>query len=113
MDAFQPIQGHTHRVTFLNCGQGGLPRRLRAPGVEMASSNEKPPPGLFANRRSRCAREERFSRAWEEENVRYGTLAGLLGRPPTDEEAVLASTLIQWLGTECGQFFLGTLKEDP
>lgn len=63
--------------------------------------------------------ERRFAEAWEDINRRSGimgsrTLACLLATPedrgtplePTQRERRIAATLIQWLGSPVGQFFL-------
>jgi hypothetical protein len=71
--------------------------------------------GLSAN-----PEEQRFAEAWARENAEHSghTLAYLLdpnsgtkGRPrePTDREHVVAATVVQWLGSPCGQGFLRDL----
>lgn len=70
--------------------------------------------------------EKVFAEAWDAVNrgpteMGVRTLDALLGdgtrdRVPTAEERELAATLIQWLGSPCGQFFLNELgykKEVP
>lgn len=63
--------------------------------------------------------EELFANLWEEQNARGGfsTLARLLDpehqhgpREPTQEQATIAATVIQWLGSPVGQFFLQQAK---
>ena len=77
--------------------------------------------------RGRCAyriasnpEEGRFARAWAEANARHnGILFCLLNTPdasccgrsvqPTDEQAELAATVVQWLGSPVGESFLDGL----
>lgn len=64
--------------------------------------------------------EKAFAEAWDainrgptETGVRtldYLLMSdGISSREPTAEERTLAATLIQWLGSPCGQFFLNEL----
>jgi hypothetical protein len=64
--------------------------------------------------------EKAFAEAWDainrgplETGVRtldYLLIAdGVTAREPTAEERELAATVVQWLGSTCGQFFLGEL----
>lgn len=52
-------------------------------------------------------RENAFIDEWNKLNtfssISSSGLTALLGRGPTQEEATLAATIIQWLGTNCGQ----------
>ncbi|MDA4132151.1 MAG: hypothetical protein OK454_03380 [Thaumarchaeota archaeon] len=64
--------------------------------------------------------EELFAKLWEGQNDcggSFGTLAYLLDpehqhspREPTQEQATVAATVIQWLGSPVGQFFLLSAK---
>lgn len=74
--------------------------------------------GLQPHRLKDNPEEERFAKAWAEQNKHGNNLAYLLdsasggnGRPadasPRDE--VVAATVIQWLGSPVGQAFLEEL----
>ena len=66
--------------------------------------------------------EKKIANKWEEENWRGGILAHLLdqrpvqgGSPPepSDRDALVAATVIQWLGSPVGQHFLEELGFMP
>jgi hypothetical protein len=71
--------------------------------------------GLHTYRFKENPEEKRFAKAWEDQN-RYGKiLAWLLdarseqtGYPPdaSERDEVVAATVIQWLGSPVGQYFL-------
>ena len=75
------------------------------------------------NARQRLAynpEEKLFAEAWDAINrgpteigvrtLDYLLMAdGISSREPTAEERTLAATIIQWLGSPCGQFFLNEL----
>jgi hypothetical protein len=62
-------------------------------------------------------REDAFADEWKSENQAIHerscmdpTLARLLGRMPTQDEATAVATVIQWLGSNCGQGFLHAVQ---
>jgi hypothetical protein len=64
-------------------------------------------------------REISFAHIWEEENEKHNILgcllsgwpAGVIARP-TEEEKIVAASVIQWLGTNVGQAFLQSCEID-
>jgi len=73
--------------------------------------------GLHAYRLQREPKEKQFAEAWEESNKFGHTLEYLLSMENdrdhttmTDRDEVVAATVIQWLGSPCGQGFLGKLR---
>lgn len=65
--------------------------------------------GLHPNRIENGVLENAFSELWRKENSpdqSMPTLAGILGRHPTQDEATLAATVIQWLGSNVGRCFV-------
>lgn len=68
--------------------------------------------GLSAHRQKDNPLEKRFAEQWEEINERGHVLEYLLSGPEnkrvdaTPEQQELAATIIQWLGSPVGQFFL-------
>lgn len=84
------------------------------------------PKGMTEHRFRDNPEEERFAKWWGKQNKNYHTLSYLLhpawdhpGRPPkpSRNDACVAATVIQWLGSECGQAALRELgyvrAEDP
>jgi hypothetical protein len=81
--------------------------------------------GLHAWRYKSNPLEERLAAAWAEQNEcndpRTSTLAYLLCDgdqhftvPPSDRDRLVASTVIQWIGSPVGvQWVLGTIAADP
>lgn len=73
--------------------------------------------GLHEYRFPQNPEEERFARAWEKEGVLHYLLSTHgSNKPvdPNDRDAVVAATVIQWLGSPVGQDFLeklGYVKE--
>jgi hypothetical protein len=74
--------------------------------------------GLHQYRFEANPEEKRFALAWDTHNRDGGTLAYLLDtnqgqglRPPepSERDQVVAATVIQWLGSPVGQFFLTQL----
>jgi hypothetical protein len=72
--------------------------------------------GMHTHRFRDNPEEERFAIAWDEQNRHGNNLAHMLdtrhsGRPvePSDRDRVVASTVIQWLGSPVGQAFLRDL----
>lgn len=73
--------------------------------------------GLHTYRFKENPEEERFAKAWEQQNEYGSNLAYLLhvgeqrGRPPEpdDRDHTVAATVIQWLGSPVGQWFLRDL----
>ena len=74
--------------------------------------------GLGAHRCKDNIEEKAFADAWAASNASSSTLAHLLdqredlrGKPPapTDREAVVAATVVQWFGSQVGQGFLRDL----
>jgi hypothetical protein len=63
--------------------------------------------GLQAERYSREPLEERFALHFQEVNElsRDTFMSDLCGTPFSDDRKI-AATVIQWLGSECGQYFL-------
>jgi hypothetical protein len=77
------------------------------------ASKRKPIQGLHAYRLkdSFHATEREFAEAWERQG---NTLAYLLGNgrdplAPSERDAIVAATVIQWLGSNVGQAFLSDL----
>lgn len=63
--------------------------------------------------------ERSLSERWEKDqhppyfvNGGIGTLAHILKRQPTREEMVVAASVVQWLGTNCGRWFLRDAAQD-
>jgi len=73
--------------------------------------------GLHSRRYSDNPEEKRFAKAWEKLNEDGNTLNWLLkegdqkGSPSevSKRDMVVAATVIQWLGSSVGQFWLGEL----
>lgn len=77
-----------------------------------------PSPGLHVHRFKDNPEEMRFAEAWANQNDHGLTLAHLLDpRPmqtclppePDNRDHVVAATVIQWLGSPVGQYFLQEL----
>jgi hypothetical protein len=77
--------------------------------------------GMHASRLQHASsfRESIFAESWKDENpdllqirCTNPTLASLLGRVPTQDEATAVATVIQWLGSNCGQGFLHTVNAE-
>lgn len=73
-------------------------------------------PGLHEYRFRDNPEEERFAEAWANQNRWSNLLAYLLCEgdqryvnDPTEREAQIAATVIQWLGSPVGQSFLSDL----
>lgn len=81
--------------------------------------------GLHQYRFRQNPEEKRFAQAWEAENTRPNNINTMLNQllgdgtihctvTATKREIEVAATVIQWLGSECGQGFLrdlGYIKE--
>lgn len=66
--------------------------------------------GRWAQRLKDNPEERRFAKAWDKANVlRYLLGDGIVPVDPTEQEAVVAATVIQWLGSPVGQGFLHDL----
>ena len=76
--------------------------------------------GLHQYRFKDNPEERRFAEAWEAENVRPNNITTMLNQMlgdgtmegthySTPREVEVAATVIQWLGSQCGQFFLKEL----
>jgi hypothetical protein len=78
--------------------------------------------GLHANRLwrdDRNALEKNFAEAWRRNNSDgVDLLAWMLGdgtrqAPVSERDAIVAATVIQWLGSEVGQGFLSEAQSEP
>ena len=80
--------------------------------------------GKNANRLEANPVEKKFAEAWDEMNDlsrqgSLGTLNWLLAEDPnwpkdgevTPRDRMVAATVIQWLGSNLGQYFLGQIKK--
>ena len=75
--------------------------------------------GVNAGRLTREPLEARFAKQWQQQNDYGNTLAHILnvrgdGRPaePSERDAEVAATVIQWLGSHVGQNFLRDVMGD-
>lgn len=74
--------------------------------------------GLWQQRFKENPMEKKFALAWEKENTQSRILEYLLAKNPnypnnevTERDATVAATVIQWLGSPCGQNFLKEINE--
>lgn len=93
---------------------------MASPKLAISHRNGRPrkTQGLHTHRFRDNPEEERFAKAWDDQNRHGSNLAYLLDpkngvgcRPPepTDREHEVAATVIQWLGSPVGQGFLRDL----
>jgi len=65
--------------------------------------------------------EEKFAKVWDEMNKDFNTLEYLLAPVErinhpvevSDRDRAVAATVIQWLGCNCGQYFLKVMIKRP